>query len=794
MKRAKKPVFFIVFILIAVLAFTSIAGVYARRGDFKDIFVKGTDDIRWGIDIRGGVEATFSPAGDIEATASQLEAAKSILEVRLVSNNITDYELYTDSSNNRLIVRFPWKSDEQNFDPEAAIEELAATALLTFREGNEYETEDYTGEYLGFTPKGVTAENIILQGAEVENAQSQPIQNTSTGAIQYQISLKFSDEGTKKFAEATEKLQGSPVSIWMDDVMISAPTVNAVITDGAAVIEGNFSSEEATALATKIQAGALPFALETSNFNTITPALGSNALGSMATAGVIAFILISILMLVVYRLPGFVAVVTLAGQIGVSFAAVSGYFPFFNSFTMTLPGIAGIILSIGMGVDANVITASRISEELKKGKSLDNAIKSGSSESFWAIFDGNITVIIVALMLIGVFGPGNILSVIFGQSTTGAIYSFGYTLLIGTIGNFIMGLYATRAMTKSLSAFKFLRNPWLYGAAAEGKEKKTFAIPFYEKRKMLIGISLAIMAVGLVFNVVKGTRLDVQFAGGAEIKYIVTGDNVGTADIEDLLADKLGKNANVSMNEAIGDDNAGQKFVTVTFAGNQGITVEEQKNVATILTEGFDKTEFELLESSSVDPVMGSKFLQKCLVCIALTFILLLIYIAFRFRKIGGLAAGATALLALFHDVIITYFVFVVFGMPINDNFIAIILTILGYSLNDTIVIYDRIRENSHMYGSKLSISENTDLSLNQTMGRSIMTSVATFCALLVVYVVAVINNLDSVKEFALPMMIGVVAGCYSSLVIAAPVFAHWQIKKEEKAKSGKVKKTASAK
>ena len=208
-----------------------------------------------------------------------------------------------------------------------------------------------------------------------------------------------------------------------------------------------------------------PFALDIASFGTISPTLGESSLNAMMIAGVIAFILVALFMLVMFRLPGFVAIIALMGQVALSFAAISGYFPGLSSFTMTLPGIAGMILSIGMGVDANIITATRIKEELWVGKTLDGAIQKGTENSFWAIFDGNITVIIVAVILMAVFGPSNILSMIFGASTTGSIYSFGYTLLVGVIGNFIMGMTATRLMTKSLSRFKFLRKKWLFGGA-----------------------------------------------------------------------------------------------------------------------------------------------------------------------------------------------------------------------------------------------------------------------------------------------------------------------------------------
>ncbi|MDO4458537.1 MAG: protein translocase subunit SecD [Clostridia bacterium] len=467
MKRVKKPVFFIVAVLILALTFTAIFGVYGQNGDNKTTYIKGASDIRWGIDIRGGVEATFSPADGREATENELESAKSIIEYRMVAQNITDYEIYTDSGNNRIIVRFPWASDEEDFDPEKAINEISETALLTFRPGMEYETTTYgaDGEAVYKTPKGETAETVLIEGTDVKSATAQLYQQGEGEELSYVVALEFSDEGTKKFADATEKYIGQIISIWMDDVMISFPNVNSAITDGNAIITGSFTAKEAADLAAKIQGGALPFALTTSNFSTINPTLGLASLDAMVLAGIIAFCIIAVFMIIWFRLPGFVAVLCLAGQMALSFAAVSGYFSFVNSFTMTLPGIAGMILSIGIGVDCNVITASRIKEELATGKTLDGAIQKGCANSFWAIFDGNVTIIIVAVMLIGVFGPSNILSKIFGESTTGAIYSFGYTLLVGVIGNFIMGIGASRLMIKSLSSFKGLRKKSLYGGA-----------------------------------------------------------------------------------------------------------------------------------------------------------------------------------------------------------------------------------------------------------------------------------------------------------------------------------------
>lgn len=464
MKRIPKPVFFIVTLLILAFSASAIFGVSYYTGDIKHEIVKGIGDIRWGIDIKGGVEATFSPADGVHATDEQLDSAKAIIETRMISSGITDYELYADYKSDRIIVRFPWKSDEKDFDSVKAIDEISSTAELTFRPGNSYASTDIgsDGKQVLKTPTGET-ETVLMDGSAIKSAKAGV--DTSSGSNQYVVSLELTDEGSKTFEEITTKYNGQVVSIWMDDIMLSYPTVNDVISTGKAQISGDFTAEEATKLATQINAGALPFKLTTTSHGSIDPTLGSNALTAMAYAAVIAFALITVFMIISYRMPGVIAIIALIGQMGLSIAAITRYFTVFSSFTMTLPGVAGIILSIGMGVDANIITAERIREELRAGKTLDGAIEKGSKNSLSAVVDGNMTIVIVSVILLLVFGPSNILSWLFGPSTTGTIYAFGYTLLMGVISNFIMGIGLSRVMLKSAVSFKCLRNKWLYGGA-----------------------------------------------------------------------------------------------------------------------------------------------------------------------------------------------------------------------------------------------------------------------------------------------------------------------------------------
>lgn len=476
MKRVKKPVFFVVAILILALTYCSFFGIYGQHGDLEKTYIRGAKDIRWGTDIQGGVSVTFGPPEgymavdengkeNAELMASQMKQCEAIISVRLANNHITDYELYTDTNYNRILLSFPW-GDNQKHDAEATIAEISENADLMFIEGN------HSAINIEYAPDGsrrVTDTDgevltVVCDGKDIKSADAAYDQENS----EYYVHLEFNEEGKQKFADATTRLVGKTISIWLDDTLISYPTVNEAITGGTASISGTFTSEEVTDLANKIEAGALPFKMETQGYDVIEPTLGENSLFAMAIAGIIAFAVIVIFMIIRYRLPGAVASIALLGQAAGSIAAVSGFFPFINSFTLTLPGIAGIILSMGMGIDANIIMAERIKEEVKSGKSVFGAIDSGCKNSFAAIFDGNITNVIVSIILMTIFGPpSELLSKLLGPSTVGAVYSFGYTLLVGVIFNFIMGVFASRSMLKALSSFKALRNRKFYGGDHE---------------------------------------------------------------------------------------------------------------------------------------------------------------------------------------------------------------------------------------------------------------------------------------------------------------------------------------
>lgn len=477
MKRVGKPWFFVVALIICALAYFTFFGAYSTDENGEKVtIIRGVKDIRWGTDIQGGVSVTFGPSEGIDATDAQLNGVKAILDARLTNSGVTDYELYVDKGSDRIMVSFPWKDGESQ-DVQETIDELSATALLLFVEGvpdgikTVYTDESGTAQYVEDF-QGVQY-NVALEGKHVDESAVKADQNGRPA-----VGLSFTEEGTKRFAASTAKMVGNYISIWMDGMLLSAPTVDEAIDSGDAIISSpnGFEGGLCSQIVNNINSGALPFTLETKDYSVVDPTLGRDSLKAMAIAGIIAFIVVCLFMLFYYRLPGFVACIALLGQAAGSLAMVSGLFPkLFNSFTLTLPGIAGIILSIGMGVDANIITNERIREEIRKGKTIDGAIDSGNENSFSSIFDGNITVIIVAVILMGVFGPPDSLwsklltpfLFMFPAATTGAIYSFGYTLLVGVIFNFLMGVTASRIMLKSLSRFKAFRKRWLFGGADE---------------------------------------------------------------------------------------------------------------------------------------------------------------------------------------------------------------------------------------------------------------------------------------------------------------------------------------
>lgn len=774
-KKVGKPVFFVAFVIIVLFAVTTLIGVHSYNGDIRKTYVHGLEDIRLGIDIQGGVDVTFEPEDDLDASEEQMDAAMEVIKLRLTSLNINDSETYVDYNNSRIIVRFPWQSGEENFDPAAAVDELGQMSELTFRYGTEADG------------------NVILTGSAVDQAVPGYNQETS----QWVVQLKLNETGKEAFASATaaQAASGGYISIWMDDVCVSSATVNEAISNGEAIISGNFTAESAKELSDQITSGALPFSLHATSTKTLSPTLGTGALRAMIISGLIALAFIAVYMLVLYRVPGLIAVIGLIGQAAGMPAAVSGWFGFQPSSTLTIPGIAGIILSIGMGVDCNIITAERIKEELAKGKSVESSLKAGYSNAFSAILDGNLTLAIVAVILMGAFGTNTnpITKFLdatifrpFGATTEGFIYSFGFTLVAGVILNFVMGVFAARLMNMSLAHFKAFQKPSLYGYS-EKTYKEAKIRKFSETKKTFFVIS-AILIVLSIATTFTGVEVAIDFKGGTIVSYSYSGDldeNACKAPIEEVL----GTPVTLQKGESFDSDT---NILTVSFSYDESLTLEQQDAMLAKMQETYPDNSIDMLESNEVSPSSGREFFGKCIVAVIFAALLLIIYIALRFKKISGWSAGVFTIVTLLHDIIITYGSFVLCGFEINSNFMAVILTIFGYSINNTIIVYDRIRENQKLMPRKATIAELVNTSASQTLRRSIRTSVTTVSTMIIISVIAYIFHVESILSFSVPMTFGLIAGTYSSQCIAPTLWVWWNERRGNKT-IGDYAKTVSA-
>ncbi len=765
-KKVGKSLFFILLAFIVALTSISFFGVKSYYGDNEKVYFKGASDIRWGIDIQGGVEAVFSPETEKDVSEDQLEAAKETINNRLINLGVTDYETSIDTRNDQIIVRFPWQSGEKDFDAASAVNELGETAVLTFCEGSTYNKD-----------------KVVLVGSTDIQQAAAVVMNG-----EHSVELKLTSAGRSKFASATAKNVGKQIAICMDGQVISAPKVNTAITNGVAYITGQFTYEECASLASKINSGSLPFKLtvDDSKLQIISPTLGAEALKTMTLAGIIAFAIICLLIIVRYRLPGVISCIALCGQIGGIIACVSGFFAGSNSFTLTIPGIAGIILSIGIGIDANVIIAERIREEIRGGKTVTGAINDGFRNATSAIIDGNITNVIVAIVLMGCFGPAEsffakifspALSLLFGSSVSGAVYSFGYTQVIGIIFNFIMGVLATRLMLKSLANFKCMRNPWLYGGTKEVEEKK---INFTGNFKRIGAVAVALVLVGVIVSTVFGPVLDITFSGGTKISYSYTGD-IDTDEVKALADKTLGKTTKVDTTSGVSDQS--QKLV-ISLADKAAVSADKIDALSKALDKDFADNKPVQAEVNSVNATVGSIFFLKCLVAVAIAAILVVLYVGWRFRKIGGWTAGLSALIALVFDVLIAFFAAVIFRLEIDANFIAVVMTLLGYSLNNTIVVFDRIRENRRVYGDKMPVEELVDLSNTQVLSRNIVTSLTTVIAILTVFVVCQFTGISSLNTLTVPLIFGLISGTLSSICLAPSLWVVWKNRKANNKKA----------
>ena len=706
-----------------------------------------------GLDLSGGVSITYEADQDLPSNEDMNDTVYK-LQQRVMSYS-EEAKVYKEGVN-RITVEIPGVSDANRI-----LEELGTPGTLYFirqtdDEGNECYSYDYTtGDYkLNYTIDELKEKGcIVLEGSSVVNAQGGVQQDNNGSTSKYVTELEFDAEGTKAFAEATERAYNNneTIAIYYDGEFASVPTVNSVITAGKAVIEGAKSIEDAKALATTLRIGSLTLTLHEISSSVVGATLGSNAIRTSLMAGGIGLALVIIFMIVVYALPGLVAGLALLIYTGLELVMLNAF-----DLTLTLPGIAGIILSIGMAVDANVIIYARIREEIAAGKSVRNAITSGFKKAFSAIFDGNITTLIAAAVL-GVLG-------------TGSVQGFAMTLALGIVLSMFTALVISRLIINAFYAVG-LRDEKLYGRAKEIK-----VIDFVGKKKifftvsLILAIAVPIVAMGIgKATTDKSLNFSLEFMGGTST----------TVEFkEDMSMQQLEAEVNPKVEAITGD--ADVTCVKVVNSNNvtiktRTLTVQEREQMDEMLINDFG-VDKEGISTQSISATVSNEMRRDAVVAVIVATIFMLLYIWFRFKDIRF---ASSAVLALLHDVCVVLGFYAVSRVSVGTTFIACMLTIVGYSINATIVIFDRIRENLGAGATKKDLAAVVNTSITQTLTRSIYTSLTTFVMVFVLWILGV----SSIREFALPIMVGIICGAYSSVCVTGPL---WYV---IKTKTGKKKK-----
>ena len=724
----------LVLVLIAAFAFVAARGIGgAHRGSAKNI--------RLGLDLEGGVSVTYQ-AYKTDSTGKRTgeqptdkDMADTIykMQKRVETLESTEAAVYQEGSD-RVTIDIPGASDS-----EEVLKELGKAGALYFILYSDLKTEK------GGTPNEgdkvvYDKSKVLLTGDMIGEATSGSRQQEGTGKTEYGVSIKFAGKGIKKFAKITGEHVGEQLAIVYDEKLVSAPNLKEEISGGECWISGSFTSESAEQLASTVRIGALPLELENIHGNVVGATLGSQALKSSLFAGVVGLILVIIFMIVMYRISGVAASIALIFYVGAMLLALNGL-----NVTLTLPGIAGIILSIGMAVDANCIIFTRIREELATGKTVASAIDNGFSKAMSAIVDGNVTTLIAALVLY--------------LKGSGTVKGFAMTLGIGIVLSMFTALFITKLLMKAFCALG-MTNTSMYGIQ---KERKTINfIGNWKKYVVISGAVVVICVAGLVVRAASGGPLfnySLDFAGG----------NSTSVDLSKTVTDEDKQKAEDTAKSVIGSG----KSVEISVADNTKIVVRteelsEQKSeeLKATMAKTFGVDESTKIESEFISGSVSDEMKVDAAVATLIATLCMLLYIWIRFRK---LSTGISAVLALVHDVIAVLTVYVVASafIPVGSTFIACMLTIVGYSINDTIVVFDRIRENKAKATSRTSLAEIINKSITETLSRSINTSVTTF---IMVFVLAVFG-VDSVRQFAIPVIVGLISGCYSSVCVASPLW-----------------------
>ena len=812
--------FFLILALTGFMGYTAIVGFGEKK-------IGSAYNVKQGLDLAGGVSITYQIVGEEAPTQEDINDTLYKLKMKAESYS-TEAQVYQEGTD-RITIEIPGVSDA-----DAILKDLGKPGSLYFiaqtdsngnlnytykvtndgnmvyfdDNGNEFyyisensavyyddetgtakldengnaitypivDSTDINLQYTLLYPIEELKANgsVILEGSDVKSAKAQSYQDQQSGLKQNVVNLSFNERGKKAFADATAKavVAGETIAIYYDGNFISVPRVNDSINTGEAVVSGMGSYEEADRLAAKIRIGALKLTLQEIRSNIVGAQLGSDAIRTSLLAGMIGFGIVAVIMIAVYFLPGFAAVLALVLY---TFLIVVCLSVFNEYFTLTLPGIAGIILSIGMAVDANVIIFARIREELATGKTLQSSVDIGFKKALSAILDGNITTLIasVVLMIMG----------------TGSVKGFAQTLALGIILSMITALFITRVLVNGFISLG-LKNEKLFGIA---KEKKP--IDFLSKGKIFSLISVAVILAGIVVMVVyqvkdgKAMNYSLEFMGGTSTTATLN-ENMSIEQIDANITptiEKITGDSNVQITKVEGSN----EIIVKTKTLNE----DERDQLSDFFTEQYNVDE-KTINSETISATVSGEMRRNSIISVTVAVICMLIYIWIRF---SDYRFGISSVMALVHDVLVVLAFYAIARVSVSSTFIACMLTIVGYSINATIVIFDRVRENKKEAAEKLRIasakrrskknnaaaSEDISLkdivnkSITQTLSRSIFTSLTTFAMVLMLFILGV----TSIKDFALPLMIGIACGCYSSICLAG--FFWYFLKNKFKSKNG---------
>ena len=718
MSQKLKAVLSVIVIIVTVFGlFATFHGI-TKNEDGE--FVNGKDALKYGLDINGGVYVVMEAQTD-EMNLSAAELKELMEQTRAVINNRVNELGVAESSvtiegTNRLRVEMPGVTNAED-----AIAAIGTTAQLYFM---------------------LSDGTVVLDGSYVKDAQ------VDTDGSYYKINLEFSSDGASLFEEATKKaynnepevnidgMNSDEIAIVLDGAIITHPQVKSVISGGKCEITGRFTKEHATTLAALIRGGALPVELKEIQSSVQSATIGANALDKSIVAGGIGIIIIFALMLLMYGMLGLVADIALTLYVVMFIWAMVAF-----NVVLTLPGIAALILSIGMAVDANVIIFSRIKEEICEGKSIRVAVDSGFKEALVTVLDAQITTLIAAVVLYEV-----------GTTT---VRGFALTLMIGIVFSIFTAVIISQLFLSLLAGSeKFSHNKY-FGVNEDGTPKQFInrKFNFIKNRKIFYIASCAIIIVGLVCSMIFGMNYGIDFTGGTTIQ-VDMGQQVKIADVEEAIE-------SFDLDPSIiytGEGNTQVQIKTIKALENA-----ERVEVFNALQEKFGLEDGALIGSEQFGPSVGDELKANAVKAVLIAAVGMLIYIILRFKS---WKYGLSAIVGVAHDVLMVLAFYAIFRYTVNNPFIAAILTLVGYSINDTIVIFDRIRYNKKIY-AKNNNETNIDLSLNQTLNRTIMTSLTT----LVVMVPLIILVGGSISQFIIPLMVGVIIGCYSSIFVCAPLY-----------------------